>query len=112
MTENGLFVLGGPETHPHDILWAVHDVKIVVEVRARKFSGSSRLRWVVGDERCSVVCVFLSYAGVCARRSLTEPERLRCLLTEPERSIALALHVLNTSDRSLALRTELDRSLR
>ena len=27
MTENGLFILGGPETHPHDILWAVHDVK-------------------------------------------------------------------------------------
>ena len=27
MTENGLFVLGGPETHPHDILWAVYDVK-------------------------------------------------------------------------------------
>jgi hypothetical protein len=26
-TENGHFVLGGPETHPHDILWAVHDVK-------------------------------------------------------------------------------------
>jgi hypothetical protein len=27
MTENRLFVLGGPETHLHDILWAVHDVK-------------------------------------------------------------------------------------
>ena len=27
MTENGLFVLGGPETQPHDILWAVHDGK-------------------------------------------------------------------------------------
>ena len=27
MTENGLFVLGGPETQLHDILWAVHDVK-------------------------------------------------------------------------------------
>ena len=27
MTENGLFVLGGPEMHSHDILWAVHDVK-------------------------------------------------------------------------------------
>ena len=26
MTENGL-VLGGPETHLHDILWAVHDGK-------------------------------------------------------------------------------------
>ena len=27
MTENGLFVLGGPETQQHDILWAVHDGK-------------------------------------------------------------------------------------
>jgi hypothetical protein len=27
MIENGLFVLGGPETHLHDILWAVHDIK-------------------------------------------------------------------------------------
>ena len=27
MTENGLFILGGPETHLCDILWAVLDVK-------------------------------------------------------------------------------------
>ena len=27
MTENGLFVLGGPETQLHDILLAVHDGK-------------------------------------------------------------------------------------
>ena len=27
MTENGLFVLGGPRTHLHDVLWAVHDGK-------------------------------------------------------------------------------------
>ena len=27
MTENGLFVLGGPETQLHDILWDVHDGK-------------------------------------------------------------------------------------
>ena len=27
MTENGLFILGGPETQLHDILWAVHEVK-------------------------------------------------------------------------------------
>ena len=25
--KNGLFVLGGPETQLHDILWAVHDGK-------------------------------------------------------------------------------------
>ena len=27
MTENGLFVLGGPETQLHDIRWAIHDGK-------------------------------------------------------------------------------------
>ena len=27
MIENGLFVLGRPETQLHDILWAVHDGK-------------------------------------------------------------------------------------
>ena len=27
MTENWLFVLGGPEKQLHDILWAVHDGK-------------------------------------------------------------------------------------
>ena len=27
MTENLFFVLGGPETRLHDILWAVHDEK-------------------------------------------------------------------------------------
>ena len=27
MRENGLFILGGPEMHLHDILWAVHDEK-------------------------------------------------------------------------------------
>ena len=27
MAKNGLFVLGGPETQLHDILWAVHDEK-------------------------------------------------------------------------------------
>ena len=27
MTENKLFILGGPETHLYVILWAVHDIK-------------------------------------------------------------------------------------
>ena len=27
MSENGLFVLGGPEMQLHDILWAVHEGK-------------------------------------------------------------------------------------
>ena len=50
MTENELFVLGGPEMQLHDILWAVHDGKTVVEARARKISRCSQLRWVVGAD--------------------------------------------------------------
>ena len=73
MTENGLFILGGPETQLHDILWAVHDgKKTVVEARARKISGCSWLRWVVGAERCT----FLSYTyvRVCEALTLTKPK--------------------------------------
>ena len=59
MTENGIFVLGGPEMQLHDILWAVHDEKNVVEARARKFSGSSRLRWVGGGRAMHVSLVHI-----------------------------------------------------
>ena len=57
MTENGLFVLGGPETQLHDILWTVHDGKI---------SRSSRLRWEVGGRvmRASLVHVRACVRGV------------------------------------------------
>ena len=70
MTENGLFVLGGSETQLHDILWAVHDEK---NYGRSEGSGSSRLWWEVGAERCA----FLSYtyARVCEALALTEPER-------------------------------------
>ena len=73
MTENGLFVLGGPETQLHDILGPSMTEKTVVEARARKISGCSRLRWEVRAVRCA----FLSYtyARVCEALALTEPER-------------------------------------
>ena len=63
MTENGLFVLGGPETQLHDILWAVHDGKIVVEARVGKFRGVPGYGGRSGAEQCA----FLSYtyARVC-----------------------------------------------
>ena len=74
MTENGLFVLGGPETQLHDILWAVHDRKNMVEARARKISGEFPV--TVGgrgpsDERfsCTRMCVGVRHWD------LTEPER-------------------------------------
>ena len=66
MTENGLFILGGPETQLHDILPAVHDEKTVVEARVRKISVSFQLRWVVGDRamRVSLVHVRACVRGI------------------------------------------------
>ena len=64
MTENGLFVLGGPETQLHDILWAIHYEKTMVEARGRKISGSSRLRWEVGGRAMHVSLV---HVRACVR---------------------------------------------
>ena len=57
MTENGLFVLGGPETQLHDILSAVHDGKNHGRGEGEENIGVFPVRWVVGAERCA----FLSY---------------------------------------------------
>ena len=57
MTENGLFVLGGPETQLHDILWAVHDGKNCGRSEGEENIGVFPVTWVVGAERC----VFHSY---------------------------------------------------
>ena len=65
--------------------------KTVVEARERKISGCSRLRWVVEAERCTEVCVFLSY---------TYTHMCEALGSNWIRAIALAT-LLNLSDRSL-----------
>ena len=72
MTKNGLFVLGGPETQLHDILWAVHDEKTVVEARGRKISGSSRLRWDVGGRAMHASLV---HVCACVQGVGSEPEQ-------------------------------------
>ena len=56
MTENGLFVLGGPETQLHDILWAIHD---------RKNRGRSE-----GEENIRVFPVTVGGRGRAMRVSL------------------------------------------
>ena len=70
MTENVLFVLGGPETQLHDILWAVHD---------RKNRGTSEGEENFGELPVTVGerCTFLSYryARVCEVLALTEAEQ-------------------------------------
>ena len=56
MTENGLFILGGPETQLHDILWAVHD---------RKKHGRSE-----GEENFGELPVTVEVGGGAMRVSL------------------------------------------
>ena len=61
MTENGLFVLGGPETQLHDILWAVHDGKNCGRSEGEENIGVFPV--TVGG-RGRAMRVFLSYTHV------------------------------------------------
>ena len=65
MTENGLFVLGGPETQLHDILWAVHDGKNRGRSEGEENFGEFPV--TVGGR---VMRVSLVRTRVCARRWL------------------------------------------
>ena len=81
MTENGLFVLGGPETQLHDILWAVHD---------RKNRGRSE-----GEENIGEFPVMVGGRGRAMHYGLRVFSRVHvCVcealaLTEPERGVGL-----------------------
>ena len=77
MKENGLFVLGGPETQLHDILWAVHDGKNYGRSEGEENIGEFPVT-VAGRGR--VMRVYLIRTRVCARH---------CALTEPERGVGL-----------------------
>ena len=68
MTENGLFVLGGPETQPHDILWAVHDRK--TRGRSEGKENFSEFPVTVGGRGPSDVGFSRTRMRVCARRWL------------------------------------------
>ena len=74
MTENGIFILGGPETQLHDILWVVHDGKN----RDRR-EGEENIREfpvIVGGQGPSDTHFSHTCIRVGARRwALTEPER-------------------------------------
>ena len=101
MTENGLFVLGGPETQLHDILWAVHDVKNHGRSEGEENFGEFPV--TVGGRRPSDARFSRTRTRMCARR---------CALTELERGIGLKLNpsdctagyaLLNPRDRSMAV---------
>jgi hypothetical protein len=100
MTENGLFILGGPETQLHDILWAVHGV----ENRGRS----------EGEENIGEFPVTVGGRGPSDARFSRTPTRVgakRWALTEPERGVRLlnpsdctaGYALLNPSDRSMAV---------
>ena len=76
MIENGLFVLGEPETQLHDILWAVHDGKNRGRSEGEENFGEFPIT-DYGGRSGAVRCAFLSYtyAHVCEALALTEPER-------------------------------------
>ena len=74
MTENGLFVLGGPETQLHDILWVVHDGKNRGRSEGEENFGEFPV--TVGGRGPSSARIFRTHTRVCARHwALTEPER-------------------------------------
>ena len=73
MTENGLFVLGGPEMQLHDILWTVHDGKNHGRSEGEENWGVPDYDERSGAERCAILSY--TYAHVCEALALTEPER-------------------------------------
>ena len=100
MTENGLFILGGPGMHLHDILWAIHD-------------GKNRGR-SEGEENFGEFPVTVGGQGPStARFSRTRTRVCEALaLTKPERGVGLSLNLsdfttgytlLNPSDRLMAV---------
>ena len=78
MTENGLFVLGGPKTQLHDILWDVHDGKNRGRSEGEENIGEFPV--TVGGRGLSDARFSRTHMLVCARR---------CALTEPKRGVGL-----------------------
>ena len=64
MTENGLFVLGGPETQLDDILWAVHDGKNRGRSEGEENIGVFP---VTMGGRGRAMCVYLIHVRACVR---------------------------------------------
>ena len=63
MTENGLFILGGPETQLHDILWAVHDGKNCGRSEGEENIGEFQV--TVAGQGPSDACFSHTYMRVC-----------------------------------------------
>lgn len=63
MTENVIFILGGPAAHLYEVLWAFHDVKNYGRNEGKNFLGISPPRRVYGGwsgpRGAKVVCAIL-----------------------------------------------------
>ena len=68
MTENGLFILGGPVMQLHDILWAVHDGKNRGRSEGEENFGEFSV--TVGGRGPSYAHFSRTCTRVCARRWL------------------------------------------
>ena len=68
MTENGLFVLGGPKTQLHDILWAAHDGKNHGRSEGEENFGEFPV--TVGGRGPSDACFSCTRMRVCVRHWL------------------------------------------
>ena len=100
MTKIGLFVLGGPETQLHDILWAIHDGKNRGRSEGEENFGEFPV--TVGGRGPSDARFSRTRTRVGARCwALTEPERGVRLLNPSDCTTGYAL--LNPSDRSMAV---------
>ena len=100
MTENGIFVLGGPEKQLHDILLAVHDGK--KHGRSEGEENFGEIPVTVGGRGPSDARFSRTRTRVGARCwALTEPERGIRLLYPSDCTAGYAL--LNPSNRSMAV---------
>ena len=73
MIKNGLFVLVGPETQLHDILWAVHDGKNCGRSEGEENFGEFPV--TVGGRGPSDARFSRTRTRVCEALALTELER-------------------------------------
>ena len=104
MTENGLFLLGGPGMHLHDILWAFHDGKNHGRSKGkenfREFPVTVGGRGRVMHEGITRFSCTRTRMGV-RRWAQTEPKQGVRLLKLSDCTAGYAL--LNPSDRSMAV---------
>ncbi len=82
MTENGLFVLGGPETHLDDILWAIHHGKNRGRSEGEEYIGEFPV--TVGGRGRAMHRGIVHFSHTCTRMGVRH-----WALTEPERGIRL-----------------------